>query len=250
MFDVELDQRYIVTQEGTSEGTQVKYYRDGYWYKLDNRGNEGLSEYLVSHFLEFTSLSENEFVLYEQGFINGKSGCRSRNFLNSGEELVTLYRLYMNEYGKDLSEVVSQMPTMEERIKYVVGFVQASCNIDITPYFKKMFTLDAIVLNEDRHFNNIALVETDYGFTPAPIFDNGVSLLTANVSVNMNFPLEENVKRTIAKPFSGSFTAMRDYFGVGIEVDVASAIDWINAEPNSYEKDVLEFQLKHSINSK
>lgn len=31
-------------------------------------------------------------------------------------------------------------------------------------------------------------------FYPAPIFDNGVSLLTANQSVNWNFSIEENVK--------------------------------------------------------
>ena len=40
MFNVEIDDRYIVTQEGTSEGTQIKYKKDDYWYKLDRDGNE------------------------------------------------------------------------------------------------------------------------------------------------------------------------------------------------------------------
>ncbi len=48
--------------------------------KKDNRGNEGRAEYLVSKFMQFTTLQENEFISYEEGTINGKSGCRSKNF--------------------------------------------------------------------------------------------------------------------------------------------------------------------------
>ena len=40
MFSENIGNDYIVIQEGTSEGTQVKYKKDGYWYKKDNRGNE------------------------------------------------------------------------------------------------------------------------------------------------------------------------------------------------------------------
>jgi len=46
MFEENLDSAYIVMQEGTSEGTQIKFKRKGYWYKKDNRGQEGLTEYL------------------------------------------------------------------------------------------------------------------------------------------------------------------------------------------------------------
>ena len=74
------NEKDIVIQEGTSEGTQVKYKKDGYWYKKDNRGNEGRAEYLVSKFMQFTTLQENEFISYEEGTINGKLGCRSKIF--------------------------------------------------------------------------------------------------------------------------------------------------------------------------
>ena len=33
MFKEELEEHYIVTQVGTSEGTQIKYKKDNYWYK-------------------------------------------------------------------------------------------------------------------------------------------------------------------------------------------------------------------------
>lgn len=52
-----------------------------------------------------------------------------------------------------------------------------------------------ICLNEDRHLNNLALIMRGNDFYPAPIFDNGVSLLTANQSVNWNFSIERNVLR-------------------------------------------------------
>ena len=56
MFKEEIGNEYIVIQEGTSEGTQIKYKKNNFWYKKDNRGREGLSEYLVSRFMDFTSL--------------------------------------------------------------------------------------------------------------------------------------------------------------------------------------------------
>ncbi len=170
MFKENIDNNYIVIQEGTSEGTQIKYRKDGFWYKKDNRGNEGRAEYLVSKFMEFTSLEETEFVKYEEGTINGQSGCRSKNFLKMDDELITFYRLYYNEMGKDLSKVIANMETMEERIDYVTDFIKQSCGINIRPYLSKVLTLDMICLNEDRHLNNLALIMRDNEFYPAPYF--------------------------------------------------------------------------------
>ncbi len=38
MFDVTLGSEYISQLDGTSEGTQLKYYKDKYWYKIDTCG--------------------------------------------------------------------------------------------------------------------------------------------------------------------------------------------------------------------
>ena len=249
MFDISIDEKFIVTQEGTSEGTQIKYKKDGYWYKLDSKGNEGLCEYLVSKLLTFSSLDENEFVLYEQGFINGKKGCRSKDFIkNEDEELITLYRLYYNETGRNLAEVLGKFDNVGKRIEYTIDFVKKSTDYDILDYFKKIFTLDRITLNDDRHVNNLALLGTNKGFKSAPVFDNGKSLLTANVSYNKNFSMEENVKRVIARPFSGSHQEMFDYFGEGFKLDKDNALKWLEAEPASLEKDVLIYQIKRYYN--
>jgi hypothetical protein len=36
--------------------------------------------------------------------------------------------------------------------------VKESCVLDLTDYFKKIFTLDMLILNEDRHLNNLAVI--------------------------------------------------------------------------------------------
>lgn len=245
MFYETIDEEYIVTQNGTSEGTQIKYYKDGFWYKKDSRGKEGLTEYLVSKLLTFSDLQKDEYILYEQGEINGISGCRSKNFLGKEDELITFYRLYQNQFGKDLSKVIAQMETMEERIEYVIRFIKESCKLDVREYLAKIIQLDALVLNEDRHLNNLALIYREDHFICAPIFDNGVSLLTANQSVNWNFPVSENVKRVIARPFSGSHRKMIKYFGNAFQLDYAAAWNWLKEEPNSREKEILEYQLRN-----
>ncbi len=243
LFHEDIGREFIIMQAGTSEGTQIKYRKDGYWYKKDNHGHEGLAEYLVSRMLDFSSLDPSEYVRYEAGTINGSGGCRSRNFLMDGEELITFYRLYYNATGKNLADVVNAMEQMEDRIEYVVEFIRQSCKLDIRDYLRKILTLDMIVLNEDRHFNNLAVIMKDDRFSPAPIFDNGISLLTANRSINRRLSMEQNVKRVIARPFSGSHERMVKYLGTGFTVDWPSALGWLNTEPESEERNVLMYQI-------
>ena len=104
--------------------------------------------------------------------------------------------------------------------------------------------LDMICLNEDRHLNNLAIIMNGDKFTPAPIFDNGIALLTANQSVNRHFPIADNVKRVVARPFSNKKKKMMEYFGKGFSVDVNSALDWLDTEPDSMERNVLKYQIE------
>ena len=48
----------------SSKGNQLKWKKDGYWYKADYTGYEGLAEYMVSYLLNFSSLERREYVLY------------------------------------------------------------------------------------------------------------------------------------------------------------------------------------------
>ena len=49
---------------------------------------------------------------------------------------------------------------------------------DFPRYLTLLFEVDALFLNDDRHLNNIAVLEQDGRFDYCPIFDNGAALLS------------------------------------------------------------------------
>ena len=246
MFCEMIDDAFLVSMSGTSEGTQIKYYKDGYWYKKDSFGGEAAAEYLSSRLLTFSDLSAGDYVTYECGNLNGASACRSRNFLQEGESFITLYRFYQLSEGRKINEDLLRYETPEKRADFVLTYFSKNCALDLSEYFSRIFTLDLIILNEDRHFNNLGLISKENGtYRSAPIFDNGKSLLVGNPSVNRRLPLDENIKRVTARPFSGSHRKNMELFGKGFRLDKEKAIAWLTSEPDSYEKSVLLYQLEH-----
>lgn len=246
MFDITLSDDLIMNIDGTSEGTQIKFYDKGYWYKTDTY-EEGIVEYLISKLLTFSSLKKNEYVLYEYGKINGKNGCRSKDFLKPGYEFITFERVHQRITGQKLSAKIFEFDDMESRIEYTLDFFRKFLNLDVYDYLKKTFYLDMITLNEDRHFNNLALIfdVKNNRYITAPIFDNGKSLLNGNRSYRQVFSIEENVKKVIALPFSGNHKKMADYFGRGFSLDVESALKWLDTEKDSLYKEVLIYRLNN-----
>ena len=62
---IELFEKDIkTTDRKSSKGNQLKFERDGVWYKADNLGYEGLAECVVSDLLHKSSLQKNEFAEY------------------------------------------------------------------------------------------------------------------------------------------------------------------------------------------
>ena len=57
------------------------------------------------------------------------------------------------------------------------------------------FEIDGLILNDDRHLNNIAVIARDGGFDYCPVFDQGAGLLS-NVMYN---PFEIIHKSLIAQ---------------------------------------------------
>lgn len=245
MFDVRIGKEFLVDTDGTSDGTQLKYFHDGFWYKEDSAEREGIVEYYVSRLLSFSTLNEKDYVEYEYGKINGKGGCRSKNFLKDDESFITLERLHTNVEGRSVVDAFKPIRTMEKRIDYVLDFVNKVVGLDLYNYFKNVFTLDYITLNEDRHFHNLGIImDGNQLYRAAPIFDNGKSLLNGNTSRNLNLPISENVTRVVARPFSGLHEAMYRYFGKGFNVDIQSALLWLKDEENNLYKRVLDYRLK------
>ena len=205
-----LSDEYLVRTSGTSDGTQDKYYKDGLWFKLDRYGGEGLAETVASLILKESGLAPNLFVEYKPCLINGKNGCYSKNFLKENESFITLYRLYKNVTGRDLATVCSKMD-YDDAIEYTVNFIKEHTKLDIREYLANTFYLDMLILNEDRHFNNLGLIFDDKKFHIGPIFDNGKSFLIGNKKAKDCKKLDEKISHAYAKVFSPSFQTNYNY---------------------------------------
>ena len=198
-------------QGHTSKGDQPKWQWQGKWYKADYMGYEALSEVLISRLLKQSNVSG--FVEYGPVWIRyrGKelSGCVSDNFRDKDEMLVPLERLYRAYNGRGLAETLGKMREPKERIRYTTEFLERTTRLKRAgEYLTLLLELDAFILNEDRHTNNIAVIrnEKDGSFRFCPVFDNGLSLLS---DLN-DYPLDKNLYECIdavqAKPFSTDFS--------------------------------------------
>ena len=208
--EINIDNRYMYTESGTSDGTQIKYLYDNRWYKIDRYGWEGAAEELASVILRLSGLSKDRYVEYEQIIINGDPGCVSDSFIKDSEMFVSIYRLYSNITGRDPATITASMD-YDEAINHILEFVLKYTNVDIAEYLADTFTLDALILNEDRHFNNLGLIFDGTNYRPAPIFDNGKSLFIGNDHYDPDRPIATNKRSAFAKAFSGSFEQNRRY---------------------------------------
>ena len=104
----------------SSKGNQLKWKRDGIWYKADFTGYEGLSEYLISHLLSKSTLDNNEFLLYEPERIKYKSSVfncvKSLDMLRDDWQIITLERLFLKTYGRGLNSMIYS----EHEVVYVL----------------------------------------------------------------------------------------------------------------------------------
>lgn len=197
--------------QSTSKGDQRKWFYENEWLKGNKFGYEGLSEWVVYELLKRSNLDPNLLVPYYLCNIhtdNGQilEGCYSRNFLNEGEELVTLQRI-LNSYGMDLEDVY-QGYSIGARVGSVVRFLSNELDLrGLDVYFQHMLALDAIVLNEDRHTNNIAFIRdiVTGNYRLCPLFDHGLSLLSDTTQYNDRYGLTMNMDSVKAKPFNEDF---------------------------------------------
>lgn len=193
----------------TSGGNQIKWvskYNDKLIYiKSDDKGYESISETLVSEFCKYIK-SDMNYVDYSLCEIyEGRShyyGCYSYNMLNSDESLVSLYRLFK------LNNQKMQEYSGKELLHATISSVKKLTGLDITSDLQKIINLDAITVNEDRHFNNIALIyKGNEGYTGlSPVFDNGLSLLSNTNDYPMNGKVGSMLLDVRSKPFMSSFS--------------------------------------------
>ena len=204
----------INMDRNSSKGNQLKWFDAGNWYKADYLGYEGLSEYIVSHLLEKSTvfprvLYEIDKISYQDGIYKG---CRCAGFLHGGQEVLTLEKLFRLEWGIDLTNVLAPME-LKERILFVVEHVSLLAGLEnFGAYLTMLLEIYAFFLNEDRHMNNIAVLRNvNRTFSYCPVFDNGAALFSdTRISYDLGLPLETCYGRIEAKPFNRSFDEQMD----------------------------------------
>jgi hypothetical protein len=242
--DYKLSPEAMIMVAGSSIGTQKKYYAKGFWYKQNKVGYEGIAEYLASKVLSCSNISE--YVKYEQCKINGKEGCRSANFLREKESFISLQRLYDTYHGGQLSKRIRMIDSISDRVKFVVDFVLDTTGLDIKERLGKIATFDMLILNTDRHFNNIGIIadvlQNDY--KNAPVFDNGNALLSNVGEYPFDVSIENNIDKVVGQPFAASLERQAMELGFGLRINYAELHKMLQKEPDSRALQTLQIQLE------
>jgi len=202
--------------ETSSKGNQEKWYdRDtDRWYKLDQFGYEALTETTVSTLLERSNIEVDTpfaFVRYhmEHLQVHGRkrTGCSSQNFLRSGQALITVNRLLSSYLGKPLRERLAQLSSNKKRIAYLAEATADLTGLELFPqYLTLLFEVDALFCNDDRHLNNIAIIEKNGKYDYCPIFDNGAGLLSNTQLSRMDIAPPALISVLQGRPFNTTFT--------------------------------------------
>jgi len=214
-----IDALYNTTPESnrtSSKGNQNKWTAHGIWYKADCLGYEALAEVLVSRLLEKTNAAS--FVHYSYIWLEKKGillhGCQSEDFMEpEDDKVVSVERLFQTFYGESAAKAVLRYTETKDRINYVTECVETLTGIsDFGGYLRMILTIDALFLNEDRHFHNLAIIrKKDGSYRKCPVFDNGAALFS---DTGGDYPLDMDLpqcfERTQAKPFSRSFDEQLD----------------------------------------
>lgn len=211
---INVDSFEVVMSESSSKGNQIKFYNNGYWIKLDNdKCHEGLAEEFVSRFeslildFPFVEYKSDKFLFKDEVY----NGCYSFNMYNDvNVSFYSLRRLFKSN-NIPLNIFVREEDTARN-ILNVISKVQELTGVDITDYIFRLLLLDALIINEDRHYMNLGICRRGNQFAQAPCFDNGSSLFCTNWTYRKTKSLEENIAsaKNVARPFSKFFNKQVD----------------------------------------
>lgn len=158
-----------LSPEPTTNGTLPKAWRriedDGiYLYKGGSRnwlstGQEPYCEYYASQIAEAMGLNA---IRYDLEVWEGITASKCALFTDMDTAFIPAGRLIRSRYIKD----------------YVDGY--DALGPEFGEQLRSMFVFDALIFNEDRHFGNFGVLRDNHTgkiVAPAPLFDNGLSLL-------------------------------------------------------------------------
>lgn len=196
----------------SSKGDQSKWRIGDKWIKQDARGYESKAEVLATLILSCSTLPSNRYVQYfpcEIELPDGEitKGCYSYDFRGDLQE-VTLERLFEANFTSTDSITTDKTLSTEEKFQQLSAQIESFTGLNIRQELAQLFALDALILNEDRHTNNILfLYDPKFKtWSLAPIFDNGLSLLSDEKDYAPGKPISILKRKVKAKPLNSSFS--------------------------------------------
>lgn len=101
---------------------------------------------------------------------------------------------------------------VEDKIKYTSDIIVGITGLkEFSKYLTLILELDALTLDDDRHFNNIAVIFDGTDYYLPPLFDFGASFLSDTM---IDYPLSSDLDKLLeiknAKPFSSDFNEQVD----------------------------------------
>lgn len=234
----------------SSMGNQEKWYEPetNRWYKLDQFGYEGLAETMISTMLQHSNIETETpftFVRYQmerlQVHRRERTGCSSENFLQDGWSVITLYKLLNQHLGGSLQDTLAKMTSNRKRIQFLADATAAYTGLMAFPqYLTLLFEIDALFLNEDRHLNNIAVLEREGRYAYCPIFDHGAGLLSNTQIAPLNIEPKALISTTRACPFDTTFVRQKNtaeaLYGTVLQVPI-----WTKEELYTHLQPLLSF---------
>lgn len=222
--------------ETSSKGNQEKWFDENSnrWYKLDLFGYEALAETVSSALLKKCNVEEKgfKFVEYRMERVEVrkhlKIGCSSENFLQTGEELITIANLLKKGIGTKYLKELQKQKNLQKKTAYIVEHVERLTGLDkFGEYLTLLFEADMLFLNDDRHLNNIAVIRNEDHFRYCPLFDFGAGLLSNTGEYLLDISPSGLIGNVVARPFNCSFTrqvhAAQALYGRQLEWDFTEA---------------------------
>ena len=199
----------------TSKGAQPKWYlrEQNSFLKQDMHGYESISEWAVYNILDKCSnIPKERLVPYYLCYINDVEGCYSEDFKVEEDEipLSALGKRAGNRFADRLMRLNSK-----DGLDFIKSLLESVTGKTFDYELKLMLAVDAFFLNEDRHLTNISLLQDSTGnYRLAPLFDNGMSLLSRLDEYPLDVSIAKHIERVTPYLLDNDFkehVALYDY---------------------------------------
>ncbi|GHU74089.1 hypothetical protein FACS1894188_01300 [Clostridia bacterium] len=241
----ELSSRGEIDIKRMSSGKLQKWYipekrlfvklstQDGYGGYM----SDSLSEVAISALCGFLGFSQDEYVKYEfcEVSIDGTTpviGCACANFLKDGEQYLPLGKLI----NPSLYFELTRTSGVEQAYKRLVENLRGYGISDSERVLERMFLLDFLTLNKDRHFDNLGVIRgLDETFGMAPIFDNGGGFWGDMIidDTEVSYLVENSVSKPFCVKFDDTARLINPENIADLRIDNADFEKYINELENA-----------------